>query len=213
MNKKTEFNDITNVTTDGMKQDSLNARDYSRSAEDLMRSVFDKIRSENQEIKKDEFYGYCIYSRRIMMQEFLSMYPEDNPFFKELLNVKGVNSHNPSAHFVECRIHIPEITGIFPFPDWSVYKERIGIFDKLEELDEVDDSKKYKALEKDLEKVTKKWYKEVLKINLYPRMYLYTEDAEYVDWGRFCKVKFTDSFPTMATGIVIKVLDDHIKVK
>ena len=102
VNDKTNHNDIINIHMDGMSVDSLNSKDNSRDAVDLMRSIFDKIKSENQELKKDEFFGYCIYSRRIMMQEFLRMYPADNPFFKELLNVKKVNNHNPSAHFVEC---------------------------------------------------------------------------------------------------------------
>ena len=210
---KKAINDISNTPDiSGMERNSINARDNMRDPVDLIRSVFDDIKAKNQSIKKDEFFGYCLYSRRILAQEFSTMYPTDHAFFKETLNVQGKNNHHPSAQFVEARFHIPEVTGLYPFPDWSIYKNIETLLRQASDAQQRDDQKKFNIVEKKLKEVNKKWYKELLKISLYPKMYLYTEDAEYIDWGRFCKVKFSKSFPSMSTGLVLDRLDDHINL-
>jgi len=202
------LDDIINVTLDGRRQDAIHNTDNVQNPVDKLRAVFEKIKSSHQEMEKDELYGYNLFSRRVMMSEFVMMYPEDSAFFKEVINQKKVNKANKSAHFVECRIHVPEVTGLFPLPDWSVLRKQNKLYDDIETADADGNQSKVESIEKELEKTNKELFKEILKINLFPRMYYYTATGESIDKGRFCKVKFTKTLPTMATGLVTEILDD-----
>jgi len=207
---KTTLDSIINVTLDGKSRDAIHNNDNVQNPIDKMRAMFDKVKSSHQKMDKGQLFGYNLFSRRVMMSEFVKMYPEDSPFFKELLNAKGVNQPNLSAHFVECRIHIPEVTGLFPLPDWSILRAQQKLYDDIENAQEEDNQRKVKEVEKELEAGNKKLFKEILKINLFPRMYYYTATGESIDKGRFCKVSFTKSLPTMATGVVLEILDDAV---
>ncbi len=212
MTKKTNLDDIVNITLDGRHRDAIYNNDNVQNPVDKIRAMLDKIKSTHQSLRsdKEELFGYNLFSRRVTMNEFVMMYPEDSAFFKELLNHKNVNKANAAAHFVECRIHIPEITGLFPLPDWSILREQNKLYDDYENVSAENNQKKMKEIDKKIEDTNKKLFKEILKINLYPRMYYYTAIGESIDKGGFCKVKFTKSMPTMATGLVLEILDDGV---
>ena len=65
---------------------------------------------------------------------------------------------------------------------------------------------------KESSKLRKEFFPEILKLDLFPKFYQYTESgtAHGPLPGLFCKVKITDSLTTKGTGVVIKVFDDAI---
>ena len=52
---------------------------------------------------------------------------------------------------------------------------------------------------------------EIVKIDLFPRFYSYTESRDIPYMGQFCKIKVAESVPTKGTGIVVKVFDETVK--
>lgn len=213
MNTKSKFNEITNFDdVEGKYVSRILNNDDQQDAFDRMKSFFDEVRASHQKIEKDEFYAFTLYSRKMTLTEFVSYYPAESPFFKETINEKGSISVNESATVVEARIHIPEISGMLPLPDWSIYAKRRQLLTKRATSQEKGSNPKdAEDVEKELKQATEDWYKEILKISLFPKAYYYTEKGENLDWGRFCKVKFSKSMPTKGVGIITQKLDDGVK--
>ncbi len=213
------FKGITNVTTEGREQSSLNNRVSSQSALDKIASHFSYLKAQSQKIEKDEFYGYLLWAHLISVEKFEQIYDSSSSFYKEIMNAAGNINPKSSGSIVQYRIHVPEITGMLPFPDMTNFFKSEIVLDEAIFLDEeaqnAADKKKADEGFKKVKQLNKAFFQEMLKLDLFPRMYRYTETAGGTVSsfpGQFCKVKISKSFPTMGVGIVLEVFDETIDV-
>ena len=111
---------------------------------------------------------------------------------------------------ISYRVHVPEISGVLPFPDVSKYIESEKLRDQAYAISEdasAADQRKFDELSKKSEKLFKEFLPEYYKFDFFPRMYSYTESSNEASMGQFCKIKIASSLPTKGIGIVLKVYD------
>jgi hypothetical protein len=202
------------------------SRTSSPDHNDPRANVFDKINARLNEIKKtnqktkvkqdDSFFGYVLYSVPITISEFSQMFPPETPFHKEVLlgggTAKANTSAKPGASIIECRIHIPEITGFLPLPDHDLIFSALRLPKVTVKTYEKEYKKRLNEFKKQYPEARKKAFKEIMKINLYPKFYFYTENSQIPTMGQFCKVKFSKSLPqeTKGVGIYLEGYDASI---
>ena len=207
-------NQIVNIPSSGRQYDETNNRDNSQDHIDKMTSYFQSIRAKNNKIEKDEFLGYVLFSHLIKIEKFEQIYDQSSEFFKELMYAQEIVEPRKDASIIQYRVHIPELTGMLPFPDFSNYAKYLKMTNELLLIDfnTAEDEKRYERLLKESEELKKEFWPEVLKLDLFPRFYQYTEkgSAHGPLPGLFCKVKMTNSLPTKGTGILLKVYDEAV---
>ena len=213
MNEKNRLVNTTSV--DGKVKDKV-LNNYQQSPVDKLNALLQKVKAQHQELKKGEYFGWSLFSTRLTVEEFTSMYPGDSAFTKELINLAGKNSASLTGHFAETRIQVPELTGMLPMPDFGILTNRTMLLNEQKSLlsgQETRDENKIQQISNKLKKIEKDALKEVLKMNLYPRAYYYSEDNSLTDRGRLCKVKFSDSLPTKGVAILLEELDDYFEIE
>ena len=205
-------NKIVNTNfTSKVKDKILN--NYDQSPVDKLTGLLQKVKAQHQELKKGEYFGWCLFSTRRTVPEFAEMFPEDSAFFKELINLAGKNSASISGHFVESRVQVPELTGMLPMPDFGILTNRTRLIENKKDAQRDEDSKKVEQVTEKIKKSEQDALKEVLKMNLYPRAYYYSEDNSVTDRGRLCKIKFSDSLPTKGIAILLDEMDDYFEIE
>lgn len=211
MNQKTRekaFNQVVNVPVDDRQVDEINNRDYSMKPLDKMSSYFESLRAKNKKIEKNEFFGYILWAQRMRIDKFQEIYDPSTDFYKEILNASNVTKVKPGSMFISYRVHVPEISGMLPFPNFSFWIKSEKLKDDAAMSD---DEQKIEKMLKEAEGLVKKSIPEVLKVDLFPRMYSYTETSDIPYMGQFCKVKVADSLPTKGTGIVLEVYEETVE--
>lgn len=198
--------------TDGKTKDKI-LNNYPQTPVDKLNALLRKVKEQHQELKKGEYFGWSLFSTRLLPLEFVDMFPSDSSFFKEVLNQAGTNKLNMAGHFTETRIQVPELTGMLPMPDFGILTNRTRLLENQKLAIVEDDSSKVEQVTKDLREAEKKALKEILKINLFPRAYYYSEDNSVTDRGRLCKIKFSDSLPTKGIAILVEELDDYFEIE
>tara|TARA_B100000927_G_scaffold291433_1_gene293617 strand:- start:38805 stop:39455 length:651 start_codon:yes stop_codon:yes gene_type:complete len=202
------------------------SRTPSSDHNDHTANIFDKINTRLNSIKKekqkqktfnkDHFFGYVLYSTPLTTTEFSEKFPPETSFHKEVL-LGGEDGDlktkiKESASVVECRVHIPEITGFLPLPNLDLIFSALKLPKTTVTLYEKEYKKRLEEFKKEYPEARRKAFKEIMKLNLYPKFYMYSENAKVATMGQFCKVKFSKSLPqeTKGVGIFLEGLDSFL---
>lgn len=141
--------------------DVVNRR-YNRSALDDIRSRLSRIKESEtykSAIEDGQLAGVLLWERTFTFLEFKAKYENNISFFREVTN-KGESS----GDFVrEAYVHIPEMTLMLPYPDFSIISEYIKV---LTEAKSEEDRKSDSFLD-----ISEKCEKEFKKIIMYPKFY------------------------------------------
>ena len=137
-------------------------RRYNRSALDDIRSRLSRIKESEtykSAIEDGQLAGVLLWERTFTFLEFKAKYENNISFFREVTN-KGESS----GDFVrEAYVHIPEMTLMLPYPDFSIISEDIKV---LNEEPSEEDTKSDSFLD-----ISEKCEKEFKKIIMYPKFY------------------------------------------
>lgn len=182
-------------------------------------NVFDKINKrltlirESEQKRKavpsDHFFGYVLYANPITLGEFKQKFPQDTTFYKEVLLAGGASSSGPkvkasnSATIMECTVHIPEITGFLPLPDTGKIFAALALPDSAPASYKDEYAIRKKQFDKIHPKLRKESFSEIMKINLYPKFYFYTEESKFPSMEQFCEIKYSKSLPEGSRGVGI----------
>ena len=209
------FKGIENIPASGRSHDAINNRENTVNHFDKMTSYFQSIKEKNNKIEKDEFLGYVLFSHLIKIGSFEKIYDQSSTFFKELMNASGKTSPRKDASIIQYRVHVPELTGMLPFPNFQDYARAMRIEEEAYDLDTLNPEEKKKSdkMLKEVEELKKNFFPEILKLDLFPKFYQYTEGGSAAGPlpGIFCKVKLTNSLPTKGVGIVLEVFDEAVE--
>lgn len=141
--------------------DVVNRR-YNRSALDDIRSRLSRIKESEtykSAIEDGQLAGVLLWERTFTFLEFKAKYENNISFFREVTN-KGESS----GDFVrEAYVHIPEMTLMLPYPDFSIISEYLEVLSKA---DSKEDTESDSFLE-----ISEKCEKEFKKIIMYPKFY------------------------------------------
>lgn len=133
-------------------------RRYNRSALDDIRSRLSRIKESEtykSAIEDGQLAGVLLWERTFTFLEFKAKYENNISFFREVTN-KGESS----GDFVrEAYVHIPEMTLMLPYPDFSIISEYLKVLNEA-------DSKSDSFLD-----ISEKCEKEFKKIIMYPKFY------------------------------------------
>ena len=171
---------------------------------DRIKSLLKEVKDRHNNSEPDEYFGYCLYSSRWSVKKFQSIYPPESKFYKDVIFAKNKKKIDESVSILCCRVHIPEITGILPFPDML----KIFSLQQLYKEESITDSKNKAKVAYHIARSTP----EIMKIDLQPKFFMYTEENNTVPLGQLCKVKFLeDSYPTRGMGLFLQMLDSNIQ--
>ena len=170
---------------------------------DKLKAVVDIVRSRNQATKDGEYLG-CLLDTVKRDAEYLhDIYGENSKFFSDIIKEHGKSKVSKKSTIYECRVHIPELTGMLPWP--SQVTINAAKTDPAEAAAETNDA--VKRAKEYPDKVAAA-FPELMKLLLYPKFYYYNPDTGAPPPGRMCIVKFSDAMPTKGLGIYVKTLSE-----
>lgn len=170
---------------------------------DKLKAVVDIVRSRNQATKDGEYLG-CLLDTVKRDAEYLhDIYGENSKFFSDIIKEHGKSKVAKQSTIYECRVHIPELTGMLPWP--SQVTINAAKTDPAEAAAETNDA--VKRAKEYPDKVAAA-FPELMKLLLYPKFYYYNPDTGAPPPGRMCIVKFSDAMPTKGLGIYVKTLSE-----
>ncbi len=170
---------------------------------DKLKAVVDIVRSRNQATKDGEYLG-CLLDTVKRDAEYLhDIYGENSKFFSDIIKEHGKSKVSKQSTIYECRVHIPELTGMLPWP--SQVTINAAKTDPAEAAAETNDA--VKRAKEYPDKVAAA-FPELMKLLLYPKFYYYNPDTGAPPPGRMCIVKFSDAMPTKGLGIYVKTLSE-----
>jgi len=171
---------------------------------DRIKSLLKEVKDRHNNSEPDEYFGYCLYSSRWSVQKFQSLYPPESKFYKDVIFAKNKKKIDESVSILCCRVHIPEITGILPFPDML----KLFQLQQLYKEDALSDKKNKAQIALHVQRA----FPEVVKIDMQPKFFMYTKENNTVPIGQLCKVKYLEnSHPTRGIGLFIEILDSNIQ--
>lgn len=170
---------------------------------DKLKAVVDIVRSRNQATKDGEYLG-CLLDTVKRDAEYLhDIYGENSKFFSDIIKEHGKSKVSKKSTIYECRVHIPELTGMLPWP--SQVTINAAKTDPAEAAAETNDA--VKRAKEYPDKVAAA-FPELMKLLLYPKFYYYNPDTGAPPPGRMCIVKFSDAMPTKGLGIYVETLSE-----
>ena len=170
---------------------------------DKLKAVVDIVRSRNQATKDGEYLG-CLLDTVKRDAEYLhDIYGENSKFFSDIIKEHGKSKVSKKSTIYECRVHIPELTGMLPWP--SQVTINAAKTDPAEAAAETNDA--VKRAKEYPDKVAAA-FPELMKLLLYPKFYYYNPDTGAPPPGRMCIVKFSDAMPTTGLGIYVETLSE-----
>ena len=170
---------------------------------DKLKAVVDIVRSRNQATKDGEYLG-CLLDTVKRDAEYLhDIYGENSKFFSDIIKEHGKSKVSKKSTIYECRVHIPELTGMLPWP--SQVTINAAKTDPAEAAAETNDA--VKRAKEYPDKVASA-FPELMKLLLYPKFYYYNPDTGAPPPGRMCIVKFSDAMPTKGLGIYVETLSE-----
>ena len=174
--------------------------------QDQYNSLFKEVKEKHSGIidTNSEMVAYTLFHKKYEVQEFTKVFGEKSSFTREVLNMSGHNEIKSTGWFGEVRVHIPELTGMLPYPD----VEKILEYEKLRDSSPVNktEADNLQKNQSKLKGLLDEAAHEHLKISLFPRMYYYTESNRLASKLQFCKIKFSKSLPTKGMGIFLASL-------
>ena len=223
---------------------SINSRLGNRTAFDRIRSLLDEVKKRsNEEDSGGSFYGISLYTNKLTIRKFKEIFQNNEEFIKEVVRASGSTKIEKSGHFLEIFVEVPEITGLLPKPELKILVDIInnkdalvasagplnaliteseaarqeliasGLLPDASSLQTSISSKKLSAT-LDVKKSVNKIFETMEIISMYPKVYRYCKQNEFVGIGSTIEVEFpTDNnkiIPTMAYGIYKNVLQGFI---
>lgn len=175
--------------------DIINQR-YNKTPYQTLRNYLSKIK-ENKAlgISPKNLVGICLWTRMMTMEEFKAKYENMTTLFKHVTDMGQKASSRKNV--LEAYVHIPELTGMLPSPDFA----KINEYFKLKK--EGKNSSRF-------ETITKEAKQEFRKITYYPRFYKAMDAISGAYQGRAVEVESLSSsgFITEAIGSFVRVLDN-----
>lgn len=158
---------------------------YNQSALDGIRSKLASVKdseASKSAIEDGQLAGVLLWERTFPFDIFKNKYENNITLYREITD-KG-NQGGPGYFVREAYVHIPEMTLMLPYPDFSIINE---YFESVDNLKDQKDAMSDTHLEKQ-----KKCEKEFKKIIMYPRFYQVTTSAlstRDADYNSLCLVK------------------------
>lgn len=169
---------------------------------DTIKQLLQRVKDREAEQDPEIFYGYNFYTIPRDLNYLDKYFGEKSKFYQEILRANNDGNIKPTSGTVfECKVHIPEITGILPTPKID---KIIGAFKKAP--GNIIESAR-KDYEKQRPKRLAEGFPEILKLAMYPSFYYFT-DSGAPPFGHYCKVKFSKSMPTKGVGIYLGSLSN-----
>lgn len=178
---------------------------YNKSI-DILRNQIDAFKKkEGIEFSKDKgkYLGILLASSAPMtIDEFKEYYPKSEHFYSEVLQRSGKRLEPAiDGYFLECYVHIPEITSMLPLPDMNVIYE----YNKKYQLST---SQGNDRAEDDFKELTESYTAlkgELALITMFPKFYKYSEKGDIYSPGTFVTVRYPASFPTLGIGVLEEI--------
>lgn len=174
-------------------------------------SIFDKLTAVVSEVKKKhqapapgEYMGCLLDTVKRKALDLEMVYGRESKFYNDIIKEHGKSDITASSTIYECRVHIPELTGMLPWP--SMYKIIDAKKDPAEVATQVIEAEKRA---KEYPKKVAAAYPELMKLLLYPKFYYFDPDKGAPPPGKMCIVKFSDAIPTKGLGIYVKSLSSN----
>jgi hypothetical protein len=186
--------DVKNIDAIAGKMfDEVLNPEQQRTPYDKLNAIFQKIKASHQLSDPAEYFGYNMRVMKRDVQYLIDRFGENSKFFNEIMREHGEVEYNSSSTIYECKVHIPEISGILPEP--NLYKILKGYQrpDFINEDAARDRDKTYFADAADA-------VPEILKMIMFPSFFFFKPGSRPVEY-HVCSVKFTDSLPTRGFGI------------
>tara|TARA_B100000927_G_scaffold291248_2_gene292561 strand:+ start:2894 stop:3520 length:627 start_codon:yes stop_codon:yes gene_type:complete len=185
--------------TEGRFVDGLINNTPDVDAFDQISQILKKVKENDASDDPDVFYGFNFWTMPRTLDYMNKYYGEDSQFYKEVLRTNSSDAKVPKNSTVyECKVHIPEITGILPYP--SITKI-IGAT-SAKNLEALPDAV-IKSYNKSRPERLAVGFTEILKLAMYPSFFYYSDKVGAPPFGHYCKVKFSKAFPTKGVGIYL----------
>ena len=170
---------------------------YNKSPYQTLKNYIKSIKeSKATSLSPKSLVGICLWTRMMSMEEFRAKYENMTTLFKHVTDMGQKTSKRKSV--LEAYVHIPEITGMLPLPDFT-------------KIDEYFKLKKQGKNSSRFETITKEAKQEFRKITYYPRFYKAMDAISGTYQGRAVEVESLSSsgFMTEAIGSFVRVLDNN----
>lgn len=198
----------------------------------------------NEEDSGGSFYGISLYTNKLTIRNFKQIFQNNEEFIKEVVRASGSTKIDKSGHFLEIFVEVPEITGLLPKPELKILVDIInnkdalvaaaGPFNELitqsiegdrnvlrrsgssvaSSLDWLNTANKKLSAVESVNKSVDKIFETMEIISMYPKVYKYCKQNEFVGIGSTIEVEFPNDnnkiIPTMAYGIYKNVLEGFI---
>tara|TARA_B100000886_G_scaffold340151_2_gene308155 strand:- start:2904 stop:3530 length:627 start_codon:yes stop_codon:yes gene_type:complete len=193
--------DINNIDLlAGKMFDEVLNNDQQTSSYDKLNAIFKKVKSSHASTDPGEYYGYLMYTMKRNMGYLIDRFGKDSKFLNEVVTQHNESKFDNDSVLYECKVHIPEISGILPIPDLK------KIIRAMRRPDDID-------VEKLLAKIEAQYYidaaagtMEVFKLIMFPSFFYYNPQKGGPPPYHICRVRFSDSIPTKGCGIYMDTL-------
>lgn len=153
-------------------------------------------RAKDEAVDDGELLGIALYSRTMPFEMFRKKYENNVSFYRQITDK---NEKRKKTGFVrEFYVHVPEITGMLPYPDFSIIEKHI---DEIVSGAEPTDGFKVNQ---------QKCEKELRKITMFPRFYECTTSAGGFLYNTICLVKSLrkEGVTSESLGKFLKIVDE-----
>ena len=168
---------------------------------DYLNNTLAQIKKNDSKAKPDHFFGLNFYTITRSLDYLDKYYGKNSKFYKEVIRTNSKDITPETGVVFECKVHIPEITGILPRPDIN---KIIGAHKKQE--DDKLDPETQKSYDQQRPQRLADGFPEIIKLAMYPSFFYYGTEKGQPMFGHFCKVKFSDAMPTRGAGIYLETL-------
>tara|TARA_B100001094_G_C18183200_1_gene802161 strand:+ start:1054 stop:1656 length:603 start_codon:yes stop_codon:yes gene_type:complete len=177
--------------------DVINNR-YNKSSLNEIQTRLNSIkedRAADDAVDDGELLGIALYSRTMPFEMFRKKYENNVSFYRQITDK---NEKKKKSGFVrEVYVHIPEISGMLPYPDFSIIGKHI---EEIKSSSEPTDGFKVSQ---------QKCEKELKKITMFPRFYECTTSAAGYIYNEICLVKSLrkEGVSSESLGKFLKIVD------
>ena len=171
---------------------------------DKLKAIVDEVQARHQAPKPGHYLGCLLDTVKRDVDYLDGLYGQESKFFSDIVSEHGKSKVTKNSVIYECRVHIPELTGMLPWP--SQVTINAAKSDPAEAAAETNDAKQRA---KEYPDKVARAFPEMMKLLLYPKFYFFDPDAGAPPPGRMCVVKFSDSMPTKGLGVYVETLSEE----
>ena len=168
---------------------------------DKIKALLSRVKEDHASADPGEYYGLLLHTIPRSTEYMDSLYNSESKFYKEIMRAHGTGKSSKKSTIYECTVHVPEVSGVLPYPDLDIIHESLK--PPNEAASETYD---YGEWLKEYPSKLAAAFPEILKLSMYPKFYYYNPDHGMPAPGHMCKVRFSDSIPTAGAGIYLKSL-------